>query len=110
MSIKFQRLEVVRVRGDVVIRQQPWRLTGEVGFVAGWSDPYEDGHRDYGVHFNSFGEVIAVPEGNLESLGRIADQNEIVSRSRLGGKGKKGDSGPSPGEGTGAPVSVPEQG
>ena len=59
--------------------------------MAGWSDLYEDGHRDYGVHFNAFGEVIVVPEGNLESLGRIADPSEIVSRSRLVGKGEGRD-------------------
>ncbi len=110
MGVKFQHLEVVRVKGEIVTRQKQWRLTGEVGFVAGWSDPYEDGHRDYGVHFNTFGEVIAVPEADLESLGRIADPSEIVSRSRLGGKAKNGERSPAPAERNSPPVSAPEPG
>ena len=72
MSNEFRHREVVKVIGEVVTRQKSWRLTGEIGFVAGWSDPYEDGHRDYGVHFNTFGEVIVVPEGNLLAVGGAA--------------------------------------
>jgi hypothetical protein len=82
MDVKFQDLEVVRVTGEVVTRQKQWRLTGEIGFISGWTDPYPDGHRDFAVHFNTFGEVIGVPQGNLESLGRIADPSEIKTRSR----------------------------
>jgi len=54
--------------------------------VVGWSDPYDDGHRDYAVHFNSYGETMAVPEAFLESVGRVAGPGEIVSRRRARGK------------------------
>jgi hypothetical protein len=84
MSATFTHMEVVKVVAEVRVKVQGMErhLTGETGFVVGWSDPYEDGPRDYGVHFNSIGEVIAVPERCLESLGRIADQAEVVTRSR----------------------------
>ena len=82
MIVKFQDMEVVKVTGEVVISQKQWRLTGETGFICGWTDPFDDGHRDYAVYFNAFGEAIGLPEWNLESLGRIADRDELVPRGR----------------------------
>lgn len=84
MDITFQFMEVVEVIADVkaTVQQTQRMLTGDSGFVVGWSDAYEDGHRDYGVHFNVLGEVIGLPEQSLVSLGRIADPAEIATRSR----------------------------
>jgi hypothetical protein len=82
MKSKFQNLEVVKVRGDVVIRGKRIIAAGEVGFVGGWTDASPDGVRDFGVLFNSLGEVVVVPESYLESLGRIADPSELKTRSR----------------------------
>jgi microcompartment protein CcmK/EutM len=83
MNRKFQHLEVVKVIGAVVTRKKQRQLTGETGIVVGWSDPDPNGHQDYGVHFNTFGEMISVSEESLQSLGHIADRSEIVTRSRL---------------------------
>jgi hypothetical protein len=82
MDLKYKHLEMVRLTRELISHRKLPPLLGEVGIVVGWSDPYEDGHRDFGVHFNAIGETIAVAEGHLESLGRIADPNEIVTRSR----------------------------
>lgn len=88
MEIAFQYMEEVRITSDVTLKlQQKERcLRGETGFVVGWTDPHEDGSRDYAVHLNAFGETVAVPGHSLQSLGRIADPSEIVSRSRAKGK------------------------
>jgi hypothetical protein len=80
---RFQPLEVIRVVGEFVTRKKQRRLTGEIGIIVARNDPDQNGRRDYGVHFNAFGEMITVPEENLESTGRIADRSEIVSRSHL---------------------------
>ena len=85
MKPKFEHLEAVRVTGEGVVGPKQKRLTGETGFVSGCSNPYEDGHRDFGVHFNSLGEVVCISEEDLESLGRIALPREIVTRSRARG-------------------------
>jgi hypothetical protein len=84
---KFQPLEVIRVVGEFVTRKKRRRLTGETGIIVAHSDPDQNGRRDYGVHFNAFGEMITVPEEHLESTGRIANRSEIVSRSHLHRRG-----------------------
>jgi hypothetical protein len=83
MDKKFQHLEVVKVVRDVVTRKKQWRLLGLTGIITGWTDPYPDGRHGYSVHFNTFGEGVSLEEDDLESLGRIADRSEIVTRSRL---------------------------
>lgn len=89
MSTNFQYMEVVKVVSEFVTPKKGWRLKNEIGFVLGWSDPDEDGRRDYGVFFNSFGEMIGVPEVNLKSLGRIAETHEIVRRKRGRPRGRQ---------------------
>ena len=88
MDIAFQYMEIVRIATDLTLRfQQKERcLRGETGFVRGWTDPYEDGSRDYAVHINNLGETVVVPGHSLQSLGRVADPSEIVSQSRAKGK------------------------
>jgi hypothetical protein len=99
MDKRFEWMEVVKVTGDYVVPKVNWRLDGQVGFVAGWSDPDEKGRRDWAVHFNTYGETIGVPDENLESLGRIADESEIVTCSRAHAKRRrKDDNEPSVGE------------
>ena len=92
--VKFRHLEEVKVIGDLTVqnklRTKEWRLTGQTGIVTGWSAPYADGHQDYAVHFNTFGEGFGVSEECLESTGRIADRSEIRTRSRLHQKRRAG--------------------
>lgn len=76
----------------IVVTCQPPRvkepLVGREGIVFGQSDPYPDGHRDYGIHFNHLGEVRTVPEGCLRPAGRKAKGEEIVTRSRVHPSGR----------------------
>ncbi len=75
------RLDIV-----IVIAQPPRvkeSLVGLEGIVCGQSDPYPDGHRDYGIHFNHLGELRVVPEAFLRLTGRQAKSDEVVSRGRL---------------------------
>jgi dihydroorotate dehydrogenase (NAD+) catalytic subunit len=91
---KFRHLEVVRVKAGVEIPKKGCDLTAEIGIVVGWSDPDENGRRMIAVHWNKYGEVLCFCEEKLESLGRIAKRDEIVTRSRLHqrrrGAGKEG--------------------
>ncbi len=92
MDPKFKAMEVVTVIGEDNAACTNRCLAVGIGFVTGRSDEYEDGHRDDAVHFNTFGETMAIPEGSLESLGRIADPGEVVTRSRAH-RGRGGGSG-----------------
>jgi hypothetical protein len=82
MQYKFNFYEVVIVIGDVVTRTKNRRLQGEIGIVLGRSEPDADGKISYAVHFNSYGESMVVSENDLATMHRMANGNEIVSRSR----------------------------
>ena len=58
-------------------------LTDKEGIVVGMSEPYDDGHRDFGVHINEYRESFALPQQMLESTGRVATEDDIVTRSRV---------------------------
>jgi hypothetical protein len=80
MPPRFRIYEVVRILSESP--QIKKVLTNKEGVIVGMSEPYDDGHRDFGVHINEFGESFALPEQMLESTGRIATEDDIVSRSR----------------------------
>ena len=65
-------------------------LVGQQGIVVGRSDPYEDGHRDYAVHFNHLGQVRAIPESYLRAEDRRATPDEIVTRSSIACRRREG--------------------
>jgi hypothetical protein len=77
----------------VTVLTQPPRLrdpvAGREGIVVGRSDPYEDGHRDYAVHFNHLGQVRSIPEDCLRAEGRQARPDEVVTRSSVA-RGRRG--------------------
>ena len=82
---KFSFYEVVRVTAEPP--PQPKKtplpaLLGKEGIVNGMSDPYGDGSRDFAVHVNEFGYTFALHESLLESTGRIAKPEDIVSHPR----------------------------
>lgn len=90
MEPKFRLYEIVRVIAenprirDLFLREA---LINKEGFVVGMSEPYEDNHRDFGVHINEYGETFALREDALERTGRMGSADDIVSRSRADRRG-----------------------
>lgn len=82
MNGKFRHLEMVRLKPGVEIPFKGWDLACEVGIVVGWTGPDENGRREVGIHWNKYGETVALCEDKLESVGRMATRDEIVTRSR----------------------------
>ena len=80
MQPKFASYEVVRIISEAPRIKKTIR--NKEGIIVGMSDPYDDGHRDYGVHINEYEETFSIPEEMLVSTGRIASEEDIVSRSR----------------------------
>ena len=80
MSPKFKFYEIVRIIAvPTSVRKD---LVNKEGIVVGMSDTHNELIRDYGIHVNEYGETFALPEHSLESTGKHASQNDIVSRSR----------------------------
>ncbi|MEI8194404.1 MAG: hypothetical protein WCI73_00690 [Phycisphaerae bacterium] len=80
MVNKFKFYEVVRiiavtprVREDIIYKE---------GIIVGMSDPDDQNRREYGVHINEFGETFAVPEQSIESTGRSANRQDVISRKK----------------------------
>jgi len=82
---RFRAHEVVRVVGKLMTIQKKRDLEGEIGIIMDTEDVNNETAKDFLVGFNSYGEVIVIPAENLESLGRIAEPGEFVSRSRTKG-------------------------
>jgi hypothetical protein len=85
-----QRAPKFKIHEIVHVLAQPPRIHQNVlqkeGIVVGWSDPTPGSCRHYGVHINDYGETFAIPEDVLESIGRSANQQAIISRSRAIGR------------------------
>jgi hypothetical protein len=85
MKPKFAFYEIVRILAQPSLIKEA--LVNKEGIIDGVSDPGEDNQRYYGVFINELGKGFGVPEDLLESTGRFATREDIISGSR--GKGRR---------------------